>query len=135
MTGMSNYLEDKNLNWIKGSAFGTAPTNVYVGLFNGDPTDTGAGGSEVTTTIRVAGRVAATFASITTAAGANTMANSADVDFGSAAAGATMTHFAVFDAASAGNMLMASALTGGSQAVSLGTAVKFLAGSLVLSFD
>jgi hypothetical protein len=136
MSGKSNYLEDKLLNWaLKGAAMGTAPVAVYVALFNGDPTDTGAGGTEVTTTIRVAGRVAVTFGSITTASGANSVSNSADVDFGAAAAGATMTHFAIFDAASAGNMLYSAPLTGGTQSVSTGTAVKFTTGSLTVSED
>lgn len=133
MSGKSNYLEDKLLNWIKGTAFGTAPVAVYVGLFNGDPLDTAAGGTEVTTTIRVAGRVAVTFGAITTSATGNSMANNADVDFGNAAAGATMSHFGVFDAPSAGNLLYSAALTGGSQSVSIGTSVKFLAGSLTIS--
>lgn len=136
MTGKSNYLEDKVINWaLKATTMGTAPANIYVGLFNGDPLDTGAGGTEVTTTIRVAGRVAAAFGAITTAAGANSITNSADIDFGSAAAGATMSHFAIFDAASAGNMLYSAALTGGSQSVSTGTAVKFTAGTLTVSED
>lgn len=134
MSGKSNYLEDKILNWaLKATAMGTAPAAVYVGLFNGDPLDTGAGGTEVTTSVRAAGRVAASFGSITTAAGANSIANSADVDFGPADGGTTMTHFAIFDAASAGNMLYSSALTGGSQSVSAGTQVKFSAGSLVIT--
>lgn len=134
MVGKSNYLEDKVINWaLKATAMGTAPANVYVGLFNGDPLDTGAGGAEVTTTIRVAGRVAAVFGSITTAAGANSIANSAEVDFGSAAAGATMTHFGIFDAASAGNMLYSAALTGGAQAVALGTVVKFAVSALTVT--
>lgn len=135
MSGKSNYLEDKILNWVKGTAFGTAPSAVYVGLWNGDPTDAGTGGTEVTTTIRTAGRVAATFGSITTTTGADTEANTADVDFGNAAGGATFTHFAVWDAASAGNMLYSNALTGGSQTVSAGTDVKFATGALVISED
>lgn len=136
MTGKSNYLEDKVINWaLKAGAMGTAPVAVYVAIFNGDPLDTAAGGTEVTTTIRVAGRVAGTFGSITTAAGANTITNSAEVDFGNAAAGATMTHFAIFDAASAGNMLYSAALTGGSQSVSAGTQVKFNVGALTVSED
>lgn len=135
MSGKSNYLESLILNWIKGSAFATAPVAVFVGLFNGDPLDTAAGGTEVTTTVNAAGRVAVTFGAITTAAGANSMASNADVDFGNADAGATMSHFAIFDAASAGNMLYSAALTGGSQAVSIGTAVKFLAGALTVSED
>jgi hypothetical protein len=135
MSGKSNYLENLILNWIKGSAFASAPSGVYVGLFNGDPTDAGSGGTEVTTTVRVAGRVAVTFGSITTATGANSMPSNADVDFGNAAGDATISHFALFDAASAGNMLYSGPLTGGTQSVSSGTGVKFNSGSLTVSED
>lgn len=105
MAGNSTYLQDAILNWIKGTTFPAAPASVFVALFNGDPTDTGAGGTDVTTTLRAAGRVAATFGTISTAAGASSMANSALVDFGNADAGATVTHFGIFDAATAGNLI------------------------------
>lgn len=133
--GKSNYLEDKLLNWaLKNTAMGTPPATVYVGLHNGDPTDAGTGGTEVTTTIRTAGRVAATFGTITTNAGANTAANSAIVDFGAAAgAVATMTHFGIWDAASGGNLLYADPLTGQPISVALGNLVSFPIGTLVVS--
>lgn len=132
---LSNYVEDKLLNWFKGSAFGTAPSTVYIGLWNGDPTDAGSGGTEVTTTIRIAGRVACTFGSTSTNSGANTMANSADVDFGAAAGGANLTHFALCDASSAGNVLASAAITGQPITVVLGNLVKFATGDLVVSID
>ena len=48
MAGKSAYLEDKMLNWMKGTAFGTAPTTVYVALFTTNPTaDDGTGAVEV----------------------------------------------------------------------------------------
>lgn len=135
MSGKSSYLEDKLLGWIKGTQMPTPPTGVYVALFNGDPTDLGTGGTEVTTTVRTAGRVAATFGTITANTTGDTEANTAIVDFGNAAAGATFTHFALFDAASAGNMLYSAALTGGTQTVSAGTDVSFAAGALVIKED
>lgn len=136
MTGKSNYLEDKVINWaLKAGAMGTAPAAIYLALFNGDPLDTGLGGTEVTTTVRPAGRVAVTFGLITTSVGANSVTNTAAVDFGAAAAGATMTHFAIFDASSAGNMLYSNSLTGGSQSVSAGTQVSFAIGALIASED
>lgn len=130
MAGFSTYLQDKLLNWIKGTAFGTAPTSVYVALFSADPTDAGTLTNEVTTTIRVAGRVAATFGTVTSGA-TSSIANSADVDFGTAAGGATVTHFGVFDAASAGNMLGSGTISGGT--ITTGNAVKFVAGALTIS--
>jgi hypothetical protein len=128
MSGNSTYLGNAILNWVKGSAMPTAPTTVYVGLFNGDPTDSGSGGTEVTTTIRVAGRVAVTFGTVASKA----MAINAIVNFGAAAAGATVTHFGVFDAASAGNMLGSNAVSGGGT-ISAGASVSFASGALTWS--
>ena len=128
MSGRSTYLGNSFLNVIRGTAY-TAPSAVYVALFNGDPTDAGTGGSEVTTTIRTAGRVAATFG----APSAKAMSNSAAVSFGNAAGAATVTHYALFDAASAGNMLDSAPLTGGSMAVSANSAVSFAVGAIVIN--
>lgn len=129
MAGFSDYLEDKILNWIRGTAFGTAPTNVYVGLFSAAPNDAG-GGTEVTTTIRVAGRVAATFG----APSGGSMSNSSTVDFGTAAGGASVTHFGIFDASSSGNLLGWAAVTT-PQTVSAGNTVSFASGALTISAD
>lgn len=128
----SDYLETALCNWVKGTTMPAAPAAVFVALFNGDPTDAGSGGTEVTTTIRVAGRVAVTFGSIS---GGGTMSNSAIVNFGNADAGATVTHFAVYDAASAGNLLGSAALSGGSQVISTGNPVAFAIGALVWNED
>jgi hypothetical protein len=132
MAGMSTYLADALLSWIKSTAMPSDPAAVYVALFNGDPTDAGSGGSEVTTSVRVAGRVAVTFGAIT-GTGPRSMANSADVSFGNSAnAVASITHFAVFDAASAGNMLMSEALDV-TIAIAAGQLVKFETGALVVN--
>jgi hypothetical protein len=137
MAGKSNYLEDAILNWLKGTTFPAAPATVYAGLHNGDPTDAGSGGTEVTNTIRGSGvgRVAVTWGSITTAAGANSIENSASVDFGAAVAGATMTHIALWTSATvgSGNMLYSAALTGQPHTVSAGTNVSFTNGNLDLT--
>lgn len=126
MSGDSNYFGALIEGWLKGTQMPTPPSAVYVALFNGDPTDAGTGGTEVTTTIRTAGRVAETFGAIS----GKSMANNAVVNFGAAAGGASITHFAVFDAASGGNMLGSNALTTGSGAVSAGTTISFAAGAL-----
>lgn len=130
MGGKSDYLELKVLNWIRGTAFGAAPGTVYVGLFVGDPTDNGAGGAEITTNIAAA-RVAVTFG----APVGNAISNSALVDFGAAdgdadAEGDPVTHFGIFDAAAAGNLLGSAALTN-PQVISEGNLVEFPIGSLV----
>lgn len=133
MAGKSTYLQNKLLNWLKGTAMGSSPTALYVGLFTADPTDAGTLTNEVTTTIRPAGRVAATFGSVSTAGGSGSMANSASVGFGSAEGvpGGAVTHFAIFDAVSAGNMLYSAALDT-PRTITLGADVSFAIGAMVI---
>lgn len=130
MPGFSDYIENAVLNWLRGTAMPTAPAGLYVGLFSSDPTDASSGGTEVTTTVRAAGRPAATFGASTT----GTMSNSAKVDFGNAAGGATVSHFALFDAASGGTKLFSGALTL-SKTVTQGDPVYFDVGSLTINSD
>lgn len=124
---MSTYLGNKVLGWMAGNAMPAAPGTVYAALYDGDPKSTG---TEVTDTIRAAGRVAITLSTWATGT-TNTMDNSADVDFGNAAgAVANLSHVAIFDAATGGNILFSHALTGGPFSVSAGTSVKFPATNL-----
>ena len=131
MSGLSTYTQNAILNWLKGTAMPAAPAAVYVGLFNGDPTDAGSGGAEVTTTVRAAGRVAAAFGTIT---GNTSIANSADVDFGAAAGAATASHFGLFSAASGGQLLASGALAA-SQSIAATNLVKFATGALTVTVD
>lgn len=131
MTGLSAYSKTNLASYFNGTTMPAAPAALYVALFNGDPTDAGTGGTEVTTTIRTAGRLAGAF---NQAAGTpTTLTSSALIDFGNAVAGATMTHAALFDAQTGGHMIAWNALTGGSQTVSTGTDVSFAIGSIVFS--
>lgn len=129
MSAFSNYLENAICNWIRGTAMPSAPAALYVALFNGDPTDTGTGGTEVTTTIRTAGRVTGTFGAPTD----GVIQNNAIVNFGSAAGSATVSHFALFDAATGGNLLLYAALTGGAQSIGANTNVSFPINSLTIT--
>lgn len=131
MSDMTSYMENALINATLRNTSYTTPTTVYVALWNGDPGEAGSGGTEVTTTIRVAGRVAVTFDVPVDGVTANT----ALVDFGDAAGAATISHFAIMDAASAGNMLFKTAITGGSQSVSAGNGVSFAAGEIDVTFD
>jgi hypothetical protein len=127
MSGDSTYFSQLQLNWLRGTQMPTPPTALYVALFNGDPTDAGTGGTEVTTSVRTAGRVAATYG----APSGKNMTNSAAVSFGNSAnAVASVTHFAVFDAATAGNMLGSNALQSGAGAIAAGSLVSYAAGAL-----
>jgi hypothetical protein len=130
MAGFGDYVENAVLNWMRGTAMPTAPAAMYVGLFSSDPTDANTGGTEVTTTIRVAGRVAGTFG----AASGGSISNTAAVDFGNAAGAATVTHFAIFDAATSGNKLFSGALAA-SKSVGSADPTSFAIGALVLTVD
>lgn len=125
MSNASNYLENAICNVFRGTSItGVTP---YVALFDGDPGEDGSGASEVTTTLRPAGRVAVTFGAPTN----GVISNSADVDFGDADAGATVAGFGIYDAASAGNLLAYGSLT--SQAITAGNPVKFSTGNLTVT--
>jgi hypothetical protein len=130
MSGLSTYAAGKFLGWIKGTSAGTAPTALYVALFSSDPTDSGSGGTEVTTTIEAAGRVAVTFGAVA----AKKIANDADVDFGNADGAATVSHVGVFDASTSGNMIGSFALSS-PRAVGAGDPVKFAIGDLVIDLS
>lgn len=127
---MSLYLGNKILRWMAGNAFPSAPANCYVALFNGDPKGAG---SDITTSVRVAGRVAIPWSSIS-AGTDNTNDNASDVDFGASANGSlSVSHLAVYDAATSGNLLWAKAVTGGPFSINLGTNVKFAAADLAFT--
>lgn len=125
---LSTYFANEILNWIKGTDTDTAPTTVYVALYDGNPGDDGSGGTDVTEDVRAAGRVAITFGSIATKA----MSNSADVDFGTSDGAADLTHFGVWDDATAGNLLGYNALIT-PRTVEAADPVKFATGSLVIN--
>ena len=124
----SNYLEDQITGWINGSTFASAPTSTFVQLYNGDPLDTGLGGTPLYTRVAVAasGWTRGT-------GGAGTLTNTAAITItSSAASGATATHVAVFDTITGGNMLFAGALTA-SKTIATGDEVKFNASALALT--
>jgi hypothetical protein len=124
MSDTSAYVGDKLLNWIKGTAFGTAPTTVYASLYNGDPD---AAGTEVTGTISLT-RQGITWGTVS----ARAMSNSADINFGTSSGSATVTYVAIFDATSAGNQICKKSIS--STSITNGLAVKILSGNLTLSY-
>jgi hypothetical protein len=128
MAAFSNYLEDQITGWINGTAFATAPTNTYVQLYNGNPTDAGTGGTALFSRVAVAagGWTRST-------GGAGTMSNTAQVLItSSAGAGATADYVAVFDASTGGNLLFHGALAT-SLTINTGDEVRFNAGGLQLT--
>lgn len=126
MAAISNYLENALINGTLRATSYTAPSTVYVALFTSDPTDAGSG-TECSGASYA--RQSATFAAPSN--GAST--TSADVQFPQAGGSwGTITHFGIFDASSAGNLLYHGALTV-SKTIDTGDVFKIAAGSLTVT--
>lgn len=128
MAAFSNYMEDKITGWINGTDFGTAPTNTYVQLYSQDPTDAGSATGALYTRVTYAagGWTRGT-------GGAGTLSNTNAITMqASAGSAATASHFAVFDAATSGNLLFYGALSA-SKSIAIGDEVKFNALQLTLT--
>ena len=128
MAAFSNYMEDAITAWINGTSFPSAPTNTYVQLYSQDPTDAGSATGALYTRVTYAasGWTRGT-------GGAGTLSNTNAITMqSSAGSAATASHFAVFDAATSGNLLFYGALSA-SKSIAVGDEVKFNASQLTLT--
>jgi hypothetical protein len=131
MGGFSDYWENKILDHIFGKGSYTPPT-IYVGLSTADPTDDGSGLAEPSGNDYT--RVH-TSASDWNAASNSSLDNAGNITFAQATGNwGTITHFALFDAATAGNMLAHGALSQ-FKSVSESDTARFEAGDLQISLD
>ncbi|CAB4122357.1 hypothetical protein UFOVP36_37 [uncultured Caudovirales phage] len=144
MAAMSDYLENKIIDWLFRGQTYTPPAGIYIGLLTSAPSDTG-GGTEVTGNAYARVNLAPSLANWAgTQAAASTVAstgttgttsNNAAITFPTPTASwGTVTHFAVYDAASAGNLLFWGALTI-SKTINQSDAVSFAAASLSVQID
>lgn len=160
MAAMTDFLENKLIDWFfraqaigitgASAAAGTGPTTLYVGLFTAAPSDTG-GGTEVTTSGTAYARVAVTSGmsasgwagtqssgSTTASSGTSgTTSNNGTITFPAPSGSnwGTVTHFGIFDASSAGNLLIWGQLTS-SKVVNAGDAApSFAAAALSFQID
>ena len=105
MSAMSDYLENEILDHILGTGAYTMPSTVYVGLSTGSFNDDNSG-TELTGSNYA--RESISFG----AAASGTASNDAAVEFNAATGSwGTISHFGLFDASSAGNLLIHGALT------------------------
>jgi len=129
MAGFTTFLQQELLDHIGGNGGYTAPTP-YVGLFTAAPSDAG-GGTEVTGGSYARVNANTSFG----AASGTTMSNDAAITFTTATASwGTVTHFGIFDASTAGNLLIWGAL-GTSKAVGSGDTASFAIGELDITLD
>lgn len=133
MAGLSQYAQQKLLDHMLKTASFTQPTNIYVALFTAAPSDTG-GGTEVSG-VNYA-RVVCNAWDAATAASPSVAQNTGAINFATPGAGGwgTVTHFALFDQSSGGNLLGWAAL-GTSKTINAGDTVSFAAGALDVTMD
>jgi hypothetical protein len=145
MAAMTDYLENKLIDHtFRGVSF-TAPAALHIALFTAAPSDAG-GGTEVTggSYARVALAPSTTNWASTGGAGTTTnpsagtggtTSNNVAITFPTATASwGTVTHVAIFDASTAGNMLWWGALTA-SQVVGSGGTFSFAISALSVQID
>jgi len=146
MSAMSDYLENKLVDHIfRGQSF--TPPVLYVGLLTAAPSDAG-GGTEVSGNNYARVKAAAgasqaladwagTQSTGSTAASSGTggaTSNNAAVNFPTPSGNwGTVTHFGLYDAATAGNLLFHGALTI-AKTINQADTVTFPAASLVITF-
>lgn len=108
MSSFTDYTENLVLNWLFTTNSATRPTAWFVGLFTAAPSDTG-GGTEVSGS----GYARKATGTIAVSGTATTATNSAAIEFDPASGGnwGTITHAAIFDASTGGNMLAWAQLT------------------------
>lgn len=108
MSNISDYLEEKWLNMLKGTAY-TAPAAVYCGIANDTATDAELEANTQTNEITgyTGNRKAITLGAVSQIGGKATVKNSAAIDFESMPAPDTkkVKYAIVCDAATAGNIL------------------------------
>ena len=128
MAALSDYAEKLLLDFLMTTGTATRPTNWYVALYTGAPSDSG-GGTEVS-----AGGYARQSVSFNAASSpGGTTSNSGEVSF-TASGGdyGTVTHMGIFDASSSGNLLWHGALTA-SKTVADGDTLTFAVGNIDLT--
>jgi hypothetical protein len=124
---LSDYLENKLLDHFLATTSYTAPSNVYVALMTVAEDDTGSAGTEVT-----GGSYARQSATFDAAASGATQ-NSSNIDFTGMPA-CTVVGIAIYDASSAGNLLVHGTLTA-NKTLDAGDTLRIATGDLDISIN
>lgn len=139
MSALSDYLEENILNLICNGDALSAPAT-YIALFTSDPTDAGSGtevsgGGYARVLVNANGGASPTWNLATEDSPGHKVSNAAAVAFPQATEDwGEVTHVAVFDAASGGNLLMHGPLTT-PKTVGVGDTFQFAAGALSLRLE
>lgn len=129
MTAFSDYLENELLDHTLGGAAYLSPAFVYVGLATSSFADDNSGAGEISGGAYA--RKAASFA----AASSGSCSTDTTITWDTATADwGTITHFGIFDASTAGNLLYHGALTA-SKVISNGDTFEIQSGNLTVTLD
>jgi len=112
MSAASNYLENKVLDHVLGGSSYSQPASLYVGLFTNTSGSAATNLEAGTLTDEVSGGSYARKAATFSAASSGTASTSATITFDAATANwGTITHVAIIDASTSGNVLFWGAVT------------------------
>ena len=130
MSAASDYLEDKLLDHVLGNPAFTQPSNIYLALFTADTgLEANSPSAEIYTSGTAYGRQSVSFA----ASSSGSASTSATVTFSAATANwGTVTHVAVMDASTSGNVLFYGAVTT-SKTIESGDTFQVSSGNLTVS--
>jgi hypothetical protein len=132
MAGFSQYTQQKLLDHLLKTAAFTQPTDIYVALYSAAPSDTG-GGTELSGNGYA--RVQHNSWNAASAASPSVADNNGEVSFPTATgAWSEATHFGLFDASTAGNLLGWGQLTTPKTA-GAGDVLRFASGELDVTLD
>lgn len=131
MGAFSNYMEEKIVeHFLRNNAI-TPPVTVYVGLFESDPGEATAGTETAYTGYA---RQAAAWTALDVSGQTKNVAALTFPANGNASASVTITHIALFDAATAGNRLFYAALSA-PKTLSPGDVLSFASNAIVFGLD
>jgi len=132
---VSVYLQAARINFLRGTAYPTAPANTYVALFTVAPTNAGTGGTEVSGGAYARQAVASSGWAAASGASPTQTSNNGTITYPTATASwGTATAFALYDAVTGGNMLYTAALAS-NQTVNSGSTLSFQVGALIIQED
>lgn len=134
MSSFGNYLENELLDHVFANAAYTAPATLYLALSTADPTDDGSGIAEPSGGSYARLAVTNNLTNWPAASGGS-KSNGADFTFATATASwGVISHMAIYDAVTGGNMLAHAALTS-SKTIDNGDTVIFETGNLTITLD
>lgn len=144
MAAMSNFLENKIIDWLFRGQTYTPPAGLFVGLLSAAPSDSG-GGTEISGNGYARQNLAPTLTnwagtqsagSTTTSSGTSgTTSNNAAVTFPTPTASwGTVSHFGIYDSVTGGNLMFYGALTI-AKTINQGDTVTFPIAALSVQID